>query len=77
MNLQDRGEKTADITVSVDVSKIVRNVSIAGVLVVGIIFGCSTCRKILQDKKIDQDLQKRKVCRYQGIAFRFFHRYFL
>ena len=51
MNLQDRGEKTADITVSVDVSKIVRNVSIAGVLVVGIIFGCSTCRKILQDKK--------------------------
>ena len=51
MNLQDRCEKTADITVSVDVSKIVRNVSIAGVLVVGIIFGCSTCRKILQDKK--------------------------
>ena len=51
MNLQDRGEKTADITVSVDVSKIVRNVSIAGVLVVGKIFGCSTCRKILQDKK--------------------------
>ena len=39
MNLQDRGEKTADITVSVDVSMIVRNVSIAGVLVVGIIFG--------------------------------------
>ena len=51
MNLQDRGEKTADITVSVDVSKIVRNVSIAGVLVVGIILGFSTCRKILQDKK--------------------------
>ncbi len=51
MNLPDKSEKTADITVSVDVSKIVRNVSIAGVLVVGIIFGCSTYRKILQSQK--------------------------
>ncbi len=50
MNLPERKEKTADITVNVDVSKIVRNVSIAGVLVVGIVFGCITCRKILQDK---------------------------
>ena len=41
-------EKRADITVSVDVSKIVRNVSIAGVLIVGIIFGCNTYRKVLQ-----------------------------
>ena len=41
-------EKTADITVSVDVSKIVRNVSIAGVMIVGIIFGCNTYRKVLQ-----------------------------
>ena len=48
MNLPERKEKTADITVSVDVSKIVRNVSIAGVLVVGIIFGCSTYRKVMQ-----------------------------
>ena len=48
MNLPNKSEKTADITVSVDVSKIVRNVSIAGVLVVGIIFGCSTYRKVLQ-----------------------------
>jgi len=41
-------EKRADITVSVDVSKIVRNVSIAGVLIVGIIFGCNTYRKVLE-----------------------------
>ena len=51
MNLPNKSEKTADITVSVDVSKIVRNVSIAGVLVVGIIFGCSTYRKVLQWQK--------------------------
>ena len=51
MNLPNKSEKTADITVSVDVSKIVRNVSIAGVLVVGIIFGCSTYRKTLQSQK--------------------------
>ena len=48
MNLPEKKGKTADITVSVDVSKIVRNISIAGVLVVGIIFGCSTYRKVLQ-----------------------------
>ena len=51
MNLPNKSEKTDDITVSVDVSKIVRNVSIAGVLVVGIIFGCSTYRKVLQWQK--------------------------
>ena len=49
MNLP--GEKKADITVTVDVSKIVRNLSIAGVLVVGIVFGCSTYSRILQSKK--------------------------
>ena len=48
MNLPKKGEKTADITVCVDVSKIVRNLSIAGVLVVGIIFGCNTYRKVLK-----------------------------
>ena len=51
MNLPNKSEKTADITVSVDGSKIVRNVSIAGVLVVGIIFGSSTYRKVLQWQK--------------------------
>lgn len=51
MNLPNKKEKVADVTVSVDVSKIVRNVSIAGVLVVGIIFGCNTYRKVLQWQK--------------------------
>ena len=48
MNLPERKEKRADITVDGDVSKIVRNVSIAGVLVVGIIFGCATFRMVMQ-----------------------------
>ena len=37
-----------DVTVTVDVSKIVRNAAIAGVLIVGIIFGCSTYKKLLE-----------------------------
>jgi len=40
--------KNVDISVNVDVSKIVRNVSVAGVLIVGIIFGCQTYRKLLE-----------------------------
>ena len=46
-----REEKVADVTVNVDVSKIVRNVGIAGVCIVGIIFGCNTYRKVLQWKR--------------------------
>ena len=38
--------KNEDVTVNVDVSKIVRNVAVAGVLIVGIIFGCNTYRKL-------------------------------
>ena len=38
--------KSIDVTVNVDVSKIVRNVAVAGVLIVGIIFGCNTYRKL-------------------------------
>lgn len=44
------GERVADVTVTVDVSKIVRNVSIAGVCIVGIIFGCNTYKKVLRWK---------------------------
>jgi len=50
MSKKNNGEKVADVTVTVDVSKIVRNVSIAGVCIVGIIFGCNTYRKVLQWK---------------------------
>lgn len=38
--------KNVDVTVNVDVSKIVRNVAVAGVLIVGIIFGCTTYKKL-------------------------------
>lgn len=53
MNIPKKSEKSADITINVDVSKIVRNVSIAGVLIVGIIFGCNTYRKVRQWQKED------------------------
>ncbi len=42
-----REKGTVDVTVNVDVSKIVRNAAVAGVLIVGIIFGCSTYKKLL------------------------------
>lgn len=44
INKKDKG--TVDVTVNVDVSKIVRNVAVAGVLIVGIVIGCSTYRKL-------------------------------
>lgn len=50
MTKKKNGEKVADVTVTVDVSKIVRNVSIAGVCIVGIIFGCNTYKKVLEWK---------------------------
>ena len=53
MNKRKSGEKVADVTVTVDVSKIVRNVSIASVCIVGIIFGCNTFRKVAQWKRED------------------------
>ena len=39
---------SVNVTVDVDVSKIVRNACIASVLIVGIIFGCRTYRKLVQ-----------------------------
>ena len=36
---------------NVDVSKIVRNAAIAGVLIVGIIFGCTTYKKLCDWEK--------------------------
>ncbi len=44
----EKQESNSTITVNVDVSKIVRNVGIAGVCIVAIIFGCNTYRKLLQ-----------------------------
>ena len=41
-----RKENSVDVTVHVD--KIVRNVAVAGVLIVGIIYGCNTYRKVLK-----------------------------
>ena len=44
--IMSKKENSVDVTVHVD--KIVRNVASAGVLIVGIIYGCNTYRKVLQ-----------------------------
>ena len=44
--IMSKKENSVDVTVHVD--KIVRNVAVAGVLIVGIIYGCNTYRKVLQ-----------------------------
>lgn len=41
-------EKENSVNVTVHVDKIVRNVAVAGVLIVGIIYGCNTYRKVMQ-----------------------------
>ena len=43
--------RNVDVTVNVDVSKIVRNAAIACVLIVGIIFGCTTYKKLCDWEK--------------------------
>ena len=43
-------KKKADITVTVDLSRIVRNVSIAGVCIVGAAIAFNTYRKVLEWK---------------------------
>ncbi len=43
-----QGRDDCDVKVTVEVSKIVKYVSIAGVLIVGIIFGTRTFRKMLE-----------------------------
>jgi hypothetical protein len=53
LGLENKNDKNANVTVSVDVTKIVRNVSIAGVVVVGIVFGCNTFYKFIKWKNED------------------------
>ena len=53
-NKKRRNNDLVEVSVNVDVSKIVRNAAIAGVFIVGIIFGCSTYRKMLEWQKDDK-----------------------
>ncbi len=46
-----KNRDSVEVSVTVDVSKIVRNAAIAGVFIVGIVFGCSTYRKMLEWQK--------------------------
>lgn len=51
---KERNRDTVEVRVNVDVSKIVRNAAVAGVFIVGIIFGCNTYRKMLEWQKDDK-----------------------
>ena len=64
---KERG--SVDVTVNVDVSKIVRNVAVAGVLIVGIIFGCSTYKKLLDWESCDVTATLTKNEKIGTIAF--------
>ena len=41
-------EKGVKVSVNVDVHKIVASAGLAGVLIVGIIYGCNTYKKVMQ-----------------------------
>ena len=51
---KEKNRDTVEVRVNGDVSKIVRNAAVAGVFIVGIIFGCSTYRKMLEWQKDDK-----------------------
>ena len=53
-NKKRRNNDPVEVSVNVDVSKIVRNAAIAGVFIVGIVFGCSTYRKMLEWQRDDK-----------------------
>ena len=53
-NKKRRSNDLVEVSVNVDVSKIVRNAAIAGVFIVGIVFGCSTYRKMLEWQRDDK-----------------------
>ena len=53
-NKKRRNNDLVEVIVNVDVSKIVRNAAIAGVFIVGIVFGCSTYRKMLEWQRDDK-----------------------
>lgn len=53
-NKKRRNNDLVEVSVNVDVSKIVKNAAIAGVFIVGIVFGCSTYRKMLEWQRDDK-----------------------
>ena len=53
-NKKRRNNDLVEVSVNVDVSKIVRKAAIAGVFIVGIVFGCSTYRKMLEWQRDDK-----------------------
>ena len=53
-NKKRRNNDLVEVSVNVDVSKIVRNAAIAGVFIVGIVFVCSNYRKMLELQRDDK-----------------------
>ena len=53
-NKKRRNNDLVEVSVNVDVSKIVRNAAIAGVFIVGIVLGSSTYRKMLEWQRDDK-----------------------
>ena len=53
-NKKRRNNDLVEVSVNVDVSKIVRNAAIAGVFIVGIVFVCSTYLKMLEWQRDDK-----------------------
>lgn len=45
-------EEKTKITVNIDVNKIVKSVSVAGVVIVGIVLASSICKKHMELKKL-------------------------
>ncbi|MDF2539037.1 MAG: putative rane protein [Herbinix sp.] len=57
MSLKDccsTNETGSSVTVKVDVTKIVKYVCIAGIFIVGIIFGTKCCHKMLEEGFFDK-----------------------
>jgi len=53
-------EGCSSVNVHVDVTKIVKYVCIAGVFVVGIIFGTKCCHKMMEDGFFDKYFRSKK-----------------
>lgn len=51
---EEKPEADVNVNIIVDVPKIVKYVSIAGILIVGIIFGTKTFRKMMDEGYFDQ-----------------------
>ena len=55
-----KSDNGANVTVSVDVTKIVKYVAIAGIAIVGIIFGCKAWTDVERQRTARFDIQEKE-----------------